>query len=178
VSWIFPVSRAFFILSRCVSWCAAVSPCIAVVTDIWRTESGRSQRFTEPLAPGFRRPTVPGEEPARPGRSLVVSTIRPTHGPRDPTGSRENPVADIGVSPLDWAELCRQAVCRFICATTRVLLGGRPRAGPRVVCRTQRPATDEPRPASRTGCGAAAAPSADLSPTRDVPAVDFAGRYR
>ena len=26
-----------------------MSRCIAVVTDIWRTESGRSQRFTEPL---------------------------------------------------------------------------------------------------------------------------------
>jgi hypothetical protein len=27
-----------------------VSPWIAVVTDIWRTESGRSKRFIEPLA--------------------------------------------------------------------------------------------------------------------------------
>jgi hypothetical protein len=30
------------------------------------------------------------------------STIRPTHGPRDPTGSRENPVADIGGVASDW----------------------------------------------------------------------------
>ncbi len=49
VAWAYPGSRAFFLLSRCVSCCAAVSPCIAVVTDIWRTESGRSKRFTEPL---------------------------------------------------------------------------------------------------------------------------------
>jgi hypothetical protein len=28
---------------------------------------------------------------------------------------------------LDWAELCRQAAWRFICATTRVVLGGRAR---------------------------------------------------
>jgi hypothetical protein len=56
-----------------------------------------------------------------------ISTIRPTYGRRDPTGSRENPVADIGGVALGWAELCRQAVCRFICATLRVLLGGRPR---------------------------------------------------
>jgi hypothetical protein len=42
-----------------------VSLCVAVVTDIWRTESGRSQRFTEPLALGFRCPTALGGEPAR-----------------------------------------------------------------------------------------------------------------
>jgi hypothetical protein len=51
VAWGFPGSRAVFVLSRCVSRCAAVSPCIAVITDIWRTESGRSKRFGAPLAP-------------------------------------------------------------------------------------------------------------------------------
>src|ERR1022692_5158871 len=66
VAWAYPGSRAFFLLFRCVSWCAAVSPCMAVVTDIWRTEPGRSKRFTEPLAPGFLQPAVLGEEPAGP----------------------------------------------------------------------------------------------------------------
>ena len=52
----------------------------------------------------------------------------PAHAwPTRSAGSRENPVADIGVSPWTGAELCRQAVWRFICATTRVVLGGRPR---------------------------------------------------
>jgi transposase len=46
VAWAYPGSRAVLVLSRRMSWCAAVSPCIAVVTDIWRTESGQSQRFT------------------------------------------------------------------------------------------------------------------------------------
>jgi hypothetical protein len=50
VSWVYPASRAMFFLSRRVSWCTAVGPCIAVVTDIWRTESGQEERFTEPLA--------------------------------------------------------------------------------------------------------------------------------
>ena len=51
-------------------------------------------------------------------------------------------------------------------------------AGPRVVCRMQRPATDEPRPPADR-CGAAAAPvSADLSLTCDVPAVDLSRTSR
>ena len=49
--WAYLGSRAVLVLSRRVSWCAAVRPCIAVVTDVWRTESGQSQRFTEPLGP-------------------------------------------------------------------------------------------------------------------------------
>src|SRR6266851_8925693 len=52
----------------------------------WRTWSpGRSKRFAEPLAPGFRWPAVLGEEPARiSGRSLMVDLLWLTHGPREP----------------------------------------------------------------------------------------------
>ena len=42
-----------------------------VVTDTKRTESGLEKRFTAPLAPGFRWPTVPYEEPARPRWGLM-----------------------------------------------------------------------------------------------------------
>src|ERR1017187_7142763 len=98
----------------------------------------------------------------------------PAHAwPTRSAGSRENPVADIGVSPWTGAELCRQAVWLL---HLRYHAGGVRRqaapAGPSVVCRMQRPATDEPRPPAGR-CGAAAAPvSADLSLTCDVPAVD------
>src|ERR1019366_6395022 len=72
-----------------------MSPCIAVVTDIWRTESGRSQRFTEPLAPSFR----PGIQATLGGSACPVagavndlgSGPRIAHGPGGPGG----------LSPLD-----------------------------------------------------------------------------
>src|ERR1039457_1444998 len=99
MAWAYPGSRAYFLLSRCVSRCATVSPCIAVVTDIWRTESGPSQRFTETLAPGFRYPAVPVESAPGPA-DRWCSTVWPTHGPRHLAGSRENP-AEKGIAP-DW----------------------------------------------------------------------------
>jgi len=43
-----------------------MSRCVAVVTDIWRTDSGQEERFTEPLAssawPGYpvMMPGLPG----------------------------------------------------------------------------------------------------------------------
>ena len=166
MAWAYPGSRAALLLSRCVSWCAAVCPCIAVVTDIWRTESGQEERFTEPLAPGCRWPSVLGEEPARPPAIPGGRPVWPTHGPRS-AGSRENP-ADIGVLPWAGAELCRLAVRRLICASTP---GSRPRLpGPRMICRMQRPATDEPAPSWR--CSASFR-SADLLLTCEVPAVDL-----
>ena len=83
MAWAYPGSRAALLLSRCVSRCAAVSPCIAVVTDIWRTESGPSQRFTEPLASPTamgKRARVNGLEPSMCdqacGRSLVIPADR------------------------------------------------------------------------------------------------------
>ena len=83
MAWAYPGSRAALLLSRCVSRCAAVSPCIAVVTDIWRTEPGRSQRFTEPLASPTamgKRARVNGLEPSMRGqacgRSLVIPADR------------------------------------------------------------------------------------------------------
>src|ERR1035441_4648203 len=91
-------------VSRCVSCCAVVTPCIAVVTDIWRTEAGRSQRFTEPLAPpDLRWLAVFGAGPARGGRSLVVDGLAHPQ-PAGSGGSRGDP-ADLGVSPWTVAEL-------------------------------------------------------------------------
>ena len=64
---------------------------MAVVTDIWRTESGLEERFTEPLAPGAQSPLmgpIPGVAmtarlPGRldhPGPAFAVppSPIQPT----------------------------------------------------------------------------------------------------
>jgi hypothetical protein len=84
MAWAYLGLRAVLVLSRCVSYCAAVSPCIAVVTDIWRTESGRSQRFTEPLAPPDLR-CWPSSVQGQPGaEDHWWSTVWPTHSPRDP----------------------------------------------------------------------------------------------
>ena len=162
MAWAYLGLRAVLVLSRCVSYCAAVSPCIAVVTDIWRTESGRSQRFTEPLAPpDLRWPAVLGAGPARPGRSLVVDGLAHPQ-PTGSGGSRGDP-ADLGVSPWTVAELRCLAPWRFI-ALPRPAAG--PWAGPRMAGRVQRPATDEPAPSP-------ALVSADLSLTCHVPAVDL-----
>jgi hypothetical protein len=84
MAWAYLGLRAVLVLSRCVSYCAAVSPCIAVVTDIWRTESGRSRRFTEPLAPPDLR-CWPSSVQGQPGaEDHWWSTVWPTHSPRDP----------------------------------------------------------------------------------------------
>src|ERR1019366_5293489 len=83
VAWAYPGSRAVLVLSRRMSWCAAVSPCIAVVTDIWRTESGQSQRFTEPLVPPVSLVIRPGKGPASPEQDRRVIPVWPTHGPRN-----------------------------------------------------------------------------------------------
>src|ERR1039457_99099 len=139
MAWAYPGSRAYFLLSRCVSRCAAVSPCIAVVTDIWRTESGRSKRFPEPLAPGFRRPTVLGEEPARRPEDHWWSDVVAPAWLKESAGSRENP-ADIGVAP--WTG-------RNCVAWRRDALFALPRRAAgraRLACRMQRLATDEPAP--------------------------------
>src|ERR1019366_2109308 len=84
MAWAYPGSRAALLLSRCVSYCAAVSPCIAVVTDIWRTESGRSRRFTEPLAPPDLR-CWPSSVQGQPGaEDHWWSTVSPPPSPGDP----------------------------------------------------------------------------------------------
>src|ERR1019366_763333 len=84
MAWAYLGLRAVLVLSRCVSYCAAVSPCIAVVTDIWRTESGRSQRFTEPLAPPDLR-CWPSSVQGQPGaEDHWWSTVWPNHSPPDP----------------------------------------------------------------------------------------------
>jgi hypothetical protein len=80
--------------------CFMVCRCVAVVTDIWRTDSGWSQRFTEPLAPGFsladfwvKGPPGPGDHwlsacscPCTPdeirGRSQVARTLLIPHPAR------------------------------------------------------------------------------------------------
>src|ERR1017187_3258879 len=90
VAWAYPGSRAALLLSRCVSRCAAVSRCIAVITDIWRAESGRSERFAEPLAPSFR----PGIQATLGGSACPVAEAvndlrsgpRIAHGPGRPGG--------------------------------------------------------------------------------------------
>ena len=160
VSWGFPVSRAFLLLYRCVSSCSAVSRCVAVVTDIWRTESGRSQRFTEPLAPGFRWPPVLGEEPARlPDDHWWAEGPGPTHGPRDFTSSRDN-LADTGAT-LRTNRAGQQP------ATAGLRMGGR----------MQRPATDKPAsswPVPRQF----RRPLTDLGCTCRGPTMCLAGWYR
>src|SRR5450755_87560 len=62
VSWVFPASWAVFLVSHCGSSCVAVRPCIAVVTDAWRTGSGQNKRFNQPLAvtDGIFATAVPG----------------------------------------------------------------------------------------------------------------------
>jgi hypothetical protein len=44
----------------------------------------RSERFTEPLAPGFRCPPSPVNSPSGSRKITGGSTVWPTHGPRDP----------------------------------------------------------------------------------------------
>jgi hypothetical protein len=139
----------------------------------------RSKRFTEPLAPGFRRPTVLGEEPARPPDDHWWSDSPALAWPTRSAGSRENPVAGYRGVALDWGGTVPPG---GVALHLRYHAGGVRRqaapAGPRVVCRMQRPATDEPRPPAGR-CGAAAAPvSADLSLTCDVPAVDLSRTSR
>ena len=56
---------------------------MAVVTDIWRTESGRSKRFTEPLAPTVSLVIRPGKGPASPEQDRRLIPVWPTHGPRN-----------------------------------------------------------------------------------------------
>ena len=89
VSWVFPASWAVFLVSHCGSSCVAVRPCIAVVTDAWRTGLGQNKRFNQPLAAtdGIFATAVPGSRrtdrrPARlhePGldRRAVLRAARP-----------------------------------------------------------------------------------------------------
>src|ERR1022692_4445986 len=50
------------------------------VTDIWRTESGRSKRFTEPLASSVAVAVRPGDGLAVAGEVTGDSWVRPAHG--------------------------------------------------------------------------------------------------
>jgi hypothetical protein len=51
---------------------------------------GAGKRFTEPLAPGFRWLTVPGEQRVRPPEDQWRWTVWPRHGPRDPRAVAPN----------------------------------------------------------------------------------------
>jgi hypothetical protein len=98
--------------------------------------SGASSRLT--IAPGFRWPAVLGEESARSADDHWWSDS-PAHAwPTRSADSRENPVADIGVSP--WAG--RNGAASGVALYLRYHAGGVRRqaapAGPRVVWRMQR----------------------------------------
>src|ERR1035441_1378109 len=145
MAWAYLGLRAVLVLSRCVSCCAAVSPCIAVVTDIWRTESGRSQRFTEPLAPPDLR-CWPSSVQGQPGAEVHWwSTVWPTHSPRDP-GAVAGTLLISGYRLGPWRSCAAWRRGAYCALTTP---GSRPRLpGLRMACRMQRPATDEPAPRS------------------------------
>src|ERR1022692_418050 len=119
----------------------------------------RRQRFTEPLAAVISMTTVLGDEYARPPRTITGGpTVWPTHGPRNPPAVTRTLLLISGCR-LGLGRNC--AVRRRGASFALPHPGGVRRqaapAGPRVVCRMQRPATDEPRPPAGR-CGAAAAP--------------------
>jgi hypothetical protein len=100
-----------------VSLCPAVHGHIAQASAImnpagwsaWADHTGarrRKKRFTGPLAPGFRWPTVLGEKPARPWDDHWWSTCSGPRMAHEIRGQSREP-ADFGVSLWTGANLCR-----------------------------------------------------------------------